>query len=130
MFKLKVVSPQSSVREFECTQINIVTPSGEMGILSHHMPLVTQVKISLLTMIHEQKRVRCAVSGAVLFFQNNEASLMADAFELEGEIDLDRAEKAKQRAEDRLKSKDENLDIKRAELALLRAINRIGVGGS
>lgn len=66
----------------------------------------------------------------MLFFQNNEATLMADAFELEGEIDLDRAEKAKQRAEDRLKSKDENLDIKRAELALLRAINRIGVGGS
>jgi F-type H+-transporting ATPase subunit epsilon len=129
MFKLKVVTPQSPVREFECTQINIVTPSGEMGVLSHHMPLVTQVKISLLTMIHEQKRLRCAVAGAVLFFQNNEATLMADAFELEGEIDLERAEKAKQRAEMRLKSNDENLDFKRAELALLRAINRMGVRG-
>lgn len=129
MFKLKVVTPQSPVRDFECTQINIVTPSGEMGILSHHMPLVTQVKISLMSMIHEQKRIRCSVSGAVLFFQNNEAILMADAFELEGEIDLDRAEKSKQRAEERLKSSDENLDIKRAELALLRAINRMHVGG-
>ena len=107
------------------TQLNISTPQGQMGLLSHHMPLVTQLNISILTSVHEGSRQRYAIAGGVLFFQNNEATLMADAFESEGEIDLERAQRAKQRAEERLKSKDPNLDVKRAELALLKAINRI-----
>ena len=125
MFKVNVVTPESSGHSFMTTQLNIVTPQGQMGILSHHMPLVTQISISLLTSVHEGSRKRYAISGGVLFFQNNEATLMADTFESEGEIDLSRAERAKQRAEERLKSKDPNIDVKRAELALLKAINRI-----
>ena len=125
MFKVNVVTPESSGHSFMTTQLNISTPQGQMGLLSHHMPLVTQLSISILTSIHEGNRHRYAIAGGVLFFQNNEATLMADAFESEGEIDLERAQRAKQRAEERLKSKDPNLDVKRAELALLKAINRI-----
>lgn len=125
MFKVNVVTPESSGHSFMTTQLNISTPQGQMGLLSHHMPLVTQLNISILTSVHEGSRQRYAIAGGVLFFQNNEATLMADAFESEGEIDLERAQRAKQRAEERLKSKDPNLDVKRAELALLKAINRI-----
>lgn len=125
MFKVNVVTPESSGHSFMTTQLNISTPQGQMGLLSHHMPLVTQLNISILTSVHEGSRHRYAIAGGVLFFQNNEATLMADAFESEGEIDLERAQRAKQRAEERLKSKDPNLDVKRAELALLKAINRI-----
>lgn len=129
MFNVRVVTPEASERNFKSTQINISTPNGQMGILSHHMPLVTKINISLLTSLHDGQRTRYAISGGVLFFQDNEATIMADAFEHEGEIDLDRAEKAKQRAEKRLKSADQNIDFKRAELALLRAINRISIKG-
>ena len=129
MFRVRVVTPEASERDFRCTQLNIDTPSGQMGILSHHMPLVTKINISMLTTIFEGERKRYAISGGVLFFQDNEATIMADAFEHEGEIDISRAEKAKQRAEQRLKSADESIDYKRAELALKRAINRINLKG-
>lgn len=129
MFRVRVVTPEAHEREFKCSQLNIDTPSGQMGLLSHHMPLVTKVNISMMTSIHEGQREKYAIAGGVLFFQDNEATIMADAFEHEGEIDISRAEKAKQRAEQRLKSSDANIDYRRAELALKRAINRINLKG-
>lgn len=129
MFRVRVVTPEAAERDFRCTQLNIETPSGNMGILSHHMPLVTKINISVLTSIHDKERKNYAIAGGVLFFQDNEATIMADAFEYEGEIDLERAEKAKQRAEQRLTKADDGIDYKRAELALKRAINRIQLRG-
>lgn len=128
MFTVKVVTPEAKSRTFDCDLLNIVTPQGQMGLLSHHMPLVTQLTISIMTSVHNGKRENFALSGGVLFFKNNEATIMADAFEAEGEIDLARAERAKERAEERLKSRDSEIDMKRAELALRKALNRLSVG--
>lgn len=127
MFLVKVVTPEAKSKVFESELLNIVTPQGQMGILSHHMPLVTQINISILSSVKDHERTRYAISGGVLFFKNNEATIMADAFEAEGEIDLDRAERAKLRAEERLKSKDAEIDVKRAEIALKKALNRLSV---
>jgi F-type H+-transporting ATPase subunit epsilon len=85
------------------------------------------VKISKLSTIEEEIRHLYAVSGGVLFYKDNEATLLADAFESEDEIDLDRALAAKERAEKRLDSQDSNIDDKRAKIALLKAINRISL---
>lgn len=128
MFIVKIVTPEAPVRTFESSQINIVTPNGEMGILSNHMPLVTMLNISILSSIHNGKRERYTIAGGVLFFKNNEATILSDAVENEGDIDLARAEHAKQRAEERLRSKDPEIDAKRAQIALLKALNRIDIG--
>ena len=127
MFVLKVITPQSKPRVLQTTIANLVTPSGQMGILSRHMPIITMVNISKMTTIEDNVRKAYAVSGGVFFFKNNEATLLADAFESEEEIDLARAIAAKERAEERLKSQDPSIDIKRAEIALAKAINRIGL---
>ena len=128
MFIVKIVTPEAPVRTFESEQINIVTPNGQMGILSNHMPLVTMLDISIMSSILKGNRQRYAVAGGVLFFKNNEATILSDAVEHEGDIDLARAEHAKQRAEERLRSKDPEIDAKRAQLALLKALNRIDIG--
>lgn len=128
MFTVKIVTPEAPVRTFESEQINIVTPNGQMGILSNHMPLVTMLDISIMSSILKGNRQRYAVAGGVLFFKNNEATILSDAVEHEGDIDLARAEHAKQRAEERLRSKDPEIDAKRAQLALLKALNRIDIG--
>jgi len=128
MFNVKIVTPEAPVRSFETEQINIVTPNGEMGILSNHMPLVTMLNISIMTSILNGSREKYAIAGGVLFFKNNEATILSDAVEHEGDIDLARAEHAKQRAEDRLRSKDPEIDAKRAQIALLKALNRIDIG--
>ncbi|NTW91335.1 MAG: ATP synthase F1 subunit epsilon [Erysipelotrichaceae bacterium] len=128
MFNVKIVTPEAPVRSFESEQINIVTPNGEMGILSNHMPLVTMLNISIMSSILNGNRERYSIAGGVLFFKNNEATILSDAVEHEGDIDLARAEHAKQRAEERLRSKDPEIDAKRAQIALLKALNRIDIG--
>ena len=128
MFNVKIVTPEAPVRSFETEQINIVTPNGEMGILSNHMPLVTMLNISIMTSILNGSREKYAIAGGVLFFKNNEATILSDAVEHEGDIDLARAEHAKQRAEERLRSKDPEIDAKRAQIALIKALNRIDIG--
>ena len=127
MFVLKVITPQSKPRVLQTTIANLVTPSGQMGILSHHMPIITMVNISKMTTIEDNVRKSYAVSGGVFFFKDNEATLLADAFESQEEIDLARALAAKERAEERLKSQDPSIDIKRAQIALAKAMNRIGL---
>lgn len=128
MFAVNVVTPEAKSRSFNSDLLNIVTPQGNMGILSNHMPIVTMINISIMTNVIDGKRERYSISGGVLFFKNNEATLMADSIEYEGDIDVERAQRAKQRAEERLKSKDPNIDQKRAELALRKALNRLSVG--
>jgi len=128
MFNVKIVTPSNPVRYFESDQINLVTPSGEMGILSHHMPLVSALSIGIMSSIRQGQRDHYAIAGGVIFFEGNVATIISDAVEHEREVDLARAEHAKQRAESNLKSKDPNIDVKRAELALLRAINRMSLG--
>jgi len=128
MFNVKIVTPEAPVRTFESDQINIVTPNGEMGILSNHMPLVTMLNISIMSSILNGNRERYSIAGGVLFFKNNEATILSDAVEHEGDIDLARAEHAKLRAEERLRSKDPEIDAKRAQIALLKALNRIDIG--
>ncbi len=128
MFIVKIVTPEAPVRTFESSQINIVTPNGQMGILSNHMPIVTMLDISIMSSIHNGKREQYTIAGGVFFFKNNEATILSDAVEHEGDIDLARAEHAKQRAEERLRSKDTDIDVKRAQIALLKALNRIDIG--
>ena len=65
----------------------------------------------------------------MFYFHDNMATLLVDAIEAKDEINLDRALASKKRAEERLAQKDPNLDMKRAELSLKRAINRINVKG-
>jgi len=127
MFLVKVITPQAKVRLINTSILNLVSPDGQMGLLSHHMPIITMVKISKMTTMEEDGRHEYAVSGGVLFYKDNEATLLADAFESQDEIDLERARAAKERAEKRLDSEDPDLDQKRAQIALSKALNRISV---
>lgn len=127
MFLVKVITPQAKVRLINTSILNLVSPDGQMGLLSHHMPIITMVKISKMSTIEEDGRHEYAVAGGVLFYKDNEATLLADAFESQEEIDLERALAAKERAEERLNSQDPDTDLKRAKIALTKALNRISV---
>jgi len=129
MFKVKIITPLAKVRYLETSILNVVTPQGEMGILSNHMPIVTMISISRMSTVEPNGRMNYAIAGGVLFFNDNEATILTDAIENQNEIDLERALAAKARAEEYLKAKDPEIDIKRAEVALRKAINRINVKG-
>ena len=65
------------------------------------------------------------MAGGLLYFRDNTAEILTDAIESKDEINVDRAEAAKKRAEERLASKDPNIDMKRAQAALAKALNRL-----
>lgn len=127
MFKCKIITPSGVYKELETSILNIVTTDGQRGLLSNHMPLVTNLTISKMTTIEDNVRESYSIGGGLLYFENNLATILVDSIENARDIDLDRAERAKQRALEHLHSQDSNTDMKRAQAALTRAINRIKV---
>lgn len=128
-FKLKIITPHGIYQEVEIDQINIRTTAGQIGILAHHIPLASGVEISQMNYIIDGKKTYFAVAGGFVHVNEKETTLIANAIESQEEIDLHRAEKAKQRAEERLQNKNSDTDVLRAEIALRRALTRIHVKG-
>ena len=127
MIKTKIVTPEGVYREFETAILNVRSTDGQRGILPNHMPTVLMLEISRLETKEEGKKKQYAIAGWMLYFENNVATILVDSVESQEEIDEQRALAAKSRAEERLNRKDPNVDIRRAEIALHKAINRINV---
>jgi F-type H+-transporting ATPase subunit epsilon len=123
----RIVTPHGVYKEMDTSILNVVTLSGERGILPNHVPVVTMLKISRMTTVENGQRIEYAIAGGMLYFRDNTAEILTDAIESKDEIDVDRAVAAKTRAEKRLSSGRPNLDQERAEVALKRAINRINI---
>lgn len=128
-FHVRVVTPHGVYREWDTAILNIQTSDGDQGILSNHMPLVTMLKIGKMTSDIDGKREEFAVAGGLFYFRENLAEVLTDAIENKVDIDIARAEKSKERAEERLRKADPSIDIKRAEVSLKKAMNRLSVGG-
>ena len=129
MIHCRIVTPKVVYKEMDASIINIVTTDGERGILPNHMPLVTMLKIGKMTAEETTGRQEYAVAGGLFYFRDNLAEILTDAVESKEEIDVERAESARQRAEKRLAANNPNLDIQRARIALEKALNRLSVSG-
>ena len=126
--KVNVVTPDGPVYESEVEMISTKAQSGELGILSGHIPMVAPLQIGIVRLKKGSHTDLVAVTGGLLEVRSEEVTILAQAAETAEHIDVDRALKAKERAETRLHEKQQdNVDFKRAELALKRAVNRITV---
>ncbi len=126
-FHVRIVTPLGIYKELDTEILNVQTTDGDRGILSNHMPIVTMLKIGKMTTIENGTREEYAVAGGLMYFRNNTAEILTDAIENKNEIDFERAEQAKERAESRIGSNDPSIDMKRAEIALQKALNRIEI---
>ncbi len=123
----RIVTPEGVYKEMDASIINIESEDGQQGILPEHMPLVTMLKIGRLSTEEKEGRVEYAIAGGLFYFRDNQADILTDAIESKDEIDEARAEAARQRAEKRINSNDPNYDLKRAQIALQKAVNRINI---
>ncbi len=123
---LKVVTPDKLFFEGEIDMLVARTIEGDVGILLNHSPLVTILDIGRIVIKDGDERKIAACAGGYIDVRNNNITVVSDACEWEEEIDLNRAERAKERASKRLE--DKGTDTFKAELALKKAINRINVG--
>lgn len=123
---LKVVTPDKLFFEGDIDMLISRTIEGDVGILLNHSPLVTILDIGRLVIKDGDERKVAACAGGYIDVRNNYITVVSDACEWEEEIDINRAQRAKERASKILENKD--TDTFKAELALKKAINRINVG--
>ena len=129
-FKLKIITPYGVFFEGNVDSLNICTTQGYLTILPNHIPLVTPLSIESMTYkVNKEVRV-CALAGGIMYVNNKETKIIANACEYREDIDINRELRAKERAEKRLQDKNANINIARAEVALKRALNRIEIYNS
>lgn len=127
VFEVKIITPDCVFYTGKTDFLEFTTVSGEIGVYKNHIPTTTVLAPGIVT-IHLGDEVKlAAVHEGFAEILNDKVTLLAEAAEWPDEIDVSRAEAAKERAEARLTHKSEEIDLKRAELALRRAIVRIDI---
>ncbi|RXZ83429.1 F0F1 ATP synthase subunit epsilon [Paenibacillaceae bacterium] len=129
-FLLEIVTPERKVYAQDVDMIVVRGIEGELGILPNHIPLVTALQIAPLVVKRNRQDEIIALHGGFLEVRKDKVVILAESAELPGDIDLERARAAKERAEQRLGGRASNIspvDYPRAELALNRALNRLDV---
>ncbi|MCQ6561921.1 F0F1 ATP synthase subunit epsilon [Paenibacillus mendelii] len=126
-FLLEIVTPERKVYAENVNMVIVKGVEGEMGILPHHVPLVTPLKIAPVTIKQDRATHVIAVNGGFLEIRKDKVVILAESAELPDDINVERAQAAKQRAEQRLSGKNDEYDYRRAELALQRAMNRLNI---
>ncbi|WP_313997028.1 F0F1 ATP synthase subunit epsilon [uncultured Paenibacillus sp.] len=127
-FLLEIVTPERKVYAEDVNMVVVRGVAGELGILPNHIPLVTPLKISSVKIKQGNKEQLVAVNGGFVEVRKEKVVILAESAELPGDIDVERAQAAKQRAEQRLSAaKKDEIDFRRAEMALQRAMNRLDV---
>ena len=127
-FQLEIVTPQKQlVKDIAAEEAQIPGQNGYLGILPGHAPLITELKSGALTYRVNGATHTLAVAWGFAEVLPDKVTILAETCERPEEIDVVRAEKAKARAEERLKSSSPDIDYDRAEDALERAETRIKV---
>ncbi len=125
--RLEVITAERQVLSDDVNTVVAPGVDGELGILPHHAPLITMLKPGELLIRKDGQETYLFVSGGFLEVRPDKIIILADACERCEEIDIERAEAAKQRAEERLKTHPPDVDMARAQAALLRSLVRIKV---
>lgn len=125
MFKVEIITPDRVFYTGDADMIEFNTVQGQIGVYRKHIPLTTVLDPGLVTIHEGDVQKVAAVHAGFAEILNDRVTLLAEVAEWPEEIDVARAEAAKERAEQRLTNKSAELDIKRAEFALHKALTRI-----
>ena len=139
---VQVVTPDGLKYDHHASFIHAVTKDGQIGILPGHINLIAPLEVEELKVrrVDDESQVDwIAVNGGIIEVKDDFITIVANSAERDRDIDVSRAERAKQRAERVLEEEtkrvleeatksDRNDDVQRAQIALRRALNRINVG--
>lgn len=134
LFRVNVVTPDGLVYSHRSSYVDMRAIDGQRAIMYNHTPLLTPLAIGDVKVKRSQEMSQrvdhIAVNGGYLEFSNNVATIIADSAERARNIDVSRAQAAKERAEKRVeeaRQKHDQRSLERAQIALRRAVNRISV---
>lgn len=125
-FTLKIIAPDRVFYEGTATMVEMNTTEGEMGVYPKHIPMTVIISPGVLNIYEESGEVKkAALHSGFTEILPGQITILAEIIEWPDEIDEKRAQEAKARAEERICTKPEGIDIMRAEAALHRALTRI-----
>lgn len=128
MFHLRIVTPERMFFSEEVKRVIVRSMEGDLAVLKGRAPITAPLSIGKVRVLQEngEERIAAVVDGYISVI-NNETTIVTEAAEWPGEIDVERARAAKERAKKRLEERKKYTDVDRAELALKRAINRLDI---
>ena len=127
LFTLRIITPDRVFYEGQVSMVEFNTTEGEIGIYKKHVPMTVIVSPGILTISEEGGTKEAALHAGFAEILQDKVVILAEIVEWPEEIDKQRAEAARGRADERLRSKTPETDILRAETALQRALARIHV---
>jgi F-type H+-transporting ATPase subunit epsilon len=127
---LEVVTPKGAIVSDDVDIVTAPGFAGEFGVLANHAPFLSTIKVGTLRYKKDGSEVELMISAGFCEVSNNKITFLVESAEHGHEIDVDRALRAKERAEKRLlqaREKQEKFDRTRAEAALQRAMARLKI---
>ena len=131
-FQLEIVTPQRLIVSDEVAELVAPGSEGYFGVLPGHIPFITTLEIGELTYWKGKEERHLAVTWGYAEVRGDKVIILAETGERAEEIDAERAQRARDRAERRLRewgAGDETIDFARAQAALQRALARLEVAG-
>ncbi|HZQ24633.1 MAG TPA: F0F1 ATP synthase subunit epsilon [Terriglobales bacterium] len=126
-FKLEIVTPEKMVVNDAAEEMQLPGKNGYLGILPGHAPLITELAVGEISYRNNGYTHHLAVAWGFAEVLPDKVKVLAETCEPADQIDVTRAEKARERAEQHLTSGDPNTDYSRAESALKKAETRLDV---
>jgi len=129
-YTVEIVTPRKVLYSGQAVSFTAPGELGSFQVLRDHAPLLAAIEIGELKLREPSgSEILYATGGGFVEVLANRVVVLAESAERSDQIDIRRAERARERAGERLKSRREEIDFERAKSSLLRALNRIRIAG-
>lgn len=126
-FRLEIITPDRKFYEGEASMVEFTSTEGEMGVYKNHIPLTAVLAPGIVTITEAEGKKEAAIHAGFVEILPEKVTFLAEIAEWPEEIDVNRAEAARARAEERLHNHTAEIDVARAEIALKKALVRIDI---
>jgi F-type H+-transporting ATPase subunit epsilon len=123
----EIFTPDKLVLKDDIDVIHLPTARGNLTIYPNYVDLMTLIVPGMMRIQIEDDEYVYFISRGIAKIEGGKIKVMGEAIERKEDIDIERARRAKERAEKKLSAKDEGTDIQRAQAALIRAMERIKI---
>ena len=124
-FKLQIITPEKTVFDGDIEQVIVRTTVGDVGILKGHEPYCAAIGVGQMRVMVNGEFRRAATSGGIIKVSKELTTILVQTCEWADEIDVTRANAAKEAAEERKRAANDAKELALAEAKLARALNRI-----
>jgi F-type H+-transporting ATPase subunit epsilon len=128
-FQLEIVTPEKRVVDTAAEEVQIPGKNGYLGVLPGHAPLITELGVGEIQYRAGGRDQRLAVAWGFAEVLPDKVTILAETAERPEEIDVERARRAKEKAEQLLTGGDMNVDVQRALDTIQKADARLDVAG-